>query len=219
MRFCICLLALLTITLTVGCTCRSGKCARIKPEMSFPVGQALTAPHYPLSSEEERYVRDLTSRIMGYGKWGGFSPQIVFTNEEGVVVASSPGGLISISRGAIKQLESESQLAFVLAHELAHHLLGHTCSTRPEAELEFEADNLAASMFFRSGFSTRAASLALINAYQGIHYFEKDRRTWAHPKAHDRILNLNSIFASMGDTSVGAYDSLDFQNFRRTIIN
>ena len=58
------------------------------------------------------------------------------------------GGFLLLSRGLIEHLETEAALAFVIAHEASHDVLGHTQQQPEEAqairtELELAADRYA----------------------------------------------------------------------------
>ena len=94
------------------------------------------------------------------------------TNE---ALAYSPGpGHIVLSKGMFRRLKSEAELAFVVAHELAHHVLGHHAAIHSPSEsvpdsvraaLEEEADAFAVALLAVSGYDPRFASSALVNAY------------------------------------------------------
>lgn len=53
---------------------------------------------------------------------------------------------------AARSADSGRLLATIIAHELAHLVLGHGTSTRDPAQLEFEADALGAYFFEKGGF-------------------------------------------------------------------
>lgn len=52
--------------------------------------------------------------------------KVILLASHSPVAFSAGNGLIFISRGVIVHLESEAELAAVISHEMAHHLLGHT---------------------------------------------------------------------------------------------
>lgn len=52
--------------------------------------------------------------------------EIVFTKDNAVNAGTLPNSLIIINMGLLNAAESESQLAFVIAHEIAHHYLKHS---------------------------------------------------------------------------------------------
>ncbi|MBI2207793.1 MAG: M48 family metalloprotease [Candidatus Rokubacteria bacterium] len=53
---------------------------------------------------------------------------------------------------AARSADSDRMLATIIAHELAHLVLGHGTSARDPAQLEFEADALGAYFFEKGGF-------------------------------------------------------------------
>lgn len=55
--------------------------------------------------------------------YGGYHFQVLDSEEVNAV--SIPGGFILVTRGMLRLVESEDQLACVLAHEVAHVALGH----------------------------------------------------------------------------------------------
>jgi Zn-dependent protease with chaperone function len=71
--------------------------------------------------------------------------------------AYARNGAVYLTRGLVEQ-SSADELAFVIAHEQAHVILGHTGST-PARELE--ADRMAARMMRSAGFDPTAAAAPL----------------------------------------------------------
>jgi len=72
-----------------------------------------------------RYLNEILDRIEA--AWPHPSPDIrvVVTASMYYEAAAQPDGTISISIQAINLAEDEDELAFLLAHEFAHHALGH----------------------------------------------------------------------------------------------
>lgn len=54
-----------------------------------------------------------------------FQPKVVISAPHAENAFATPSGAVIITRGLIESLKNEDQLAFVLAHEAAHVLLGH----------------------------------------------------------------------------------------------
>ena len=71
--------------------------------------------------------------------------------------AYSYGDLIIIDRGLVRFAGDDAELAFVLAHELAHSLLGlRKFANREERQrLEMTADNIALYLLARAGYDLR----------------------------------------------------------------
>lgn len=96
-------------------------------------------------------------------------------------LAYSPGpGHIVLSSGMFIRLQNEAELAFVIAHEMAHQVLGHHAElahaalpgdaapvqdSTARAALEQEADSFAVGLLAVSGYDPRVATTALLNAY------------------------------------------------------
>lgn len=79
------------------------------------------------------------------------------------VHASTNGARIRITRGMLEFLSTDEQLAFVLAHELSHNLLGHSGAVRGSAikAVEAEADYWGILLVARAGYDLDAAALFL----------------------------------------------------------
>ncbi len=75
--------------------------------------------------------------------------------------AVSPGeGLVIISDSFISAVPSEASFAFVLAHELAHAILGNTGKDQ-----ELRADDLALQLIIAAGYDPRAAIIQLSSLF------------------------------------------------------
>ncbi len=95
------------------------------------------------TGDEIRLGRAAAARILGrYGRWGDakrteyvnlvgqglvqsvgredLTYYFALLNTDEVVALSSPGGYVFISRGALRLIKNEAELAAVLAHEIAH---------------------------------------------------------------------------------------------------
>lgn len=116
--------------------------------------------------------------------------------------------LIVITENLVAALENPDELAFVLAHEAAHHVAGHqklalaehgqrlaillsggtvSAPLPPDApELEFEADALGAEIAARAGYDAKRAS-ALFNRHIFWHDQSDDD---SHPSGASRRARL-----------------------------
>lgn len=70
------------------------------------------------------------------------------------------GGELSITSALIRIL-TQDELAFVISHELAHHVARHNLDNRPIVQMEVEADRIAIFLMARSGYDTNAALMML----------------------------------------------------------
>ncbi|MGV6852868.1 MAG: M48 family metalloprotease, partial [bacterium] len=77
--------------------------------------------------------------------------------------------LVVIDYGSTKLLKDDSELAFFIAHEMAHILLGHTLPSREEelnnhkmhSSLEKDADALGIRLMVKAGYNPKAVETAL----------------------------------------------------------
>ena len=105
------------------------------PVGKFMLGRKLSAMvigKYPnlleLNDPRHKYVRDITFTILGTSRYYGNykDPVVIIIDDNKLVNAfAAPGGFIFISTGMLNFLESEDELAFVLAHEIGHIELDH----------------------------------------------------------------------------------------------
>lgn len=163
--------------LLVGCTSAPAPDAERIARGSLALHAAIDTYGAVRDPEVGNYLVYLGGRLItGLNNAGKDCPgcdiTLLDTNE---ALAYSPGpGHIVLSRGMFRRLKNEAELAFVIAHELAHHVLGHHAAihspTEPVASsvrtaLEEEADAFAVALLAVSGYDPRFASSALINAY------------------------------------------------------
>lgn len=81
-----------------------------------------------------------------------------------LVYASTNGSRIRITEGMLAFASNDSELAFVLSHELAHDLLGHVGAFHGgnHAKMELEADYLGIYVTARAGYDVETASRLML---------------------------------------------------------
>ena len=94
-------------------------------------------------------------------------------SDRSIIYASNNGKRIRITEGMRAFASSDSELAFVLAHELAHSLLGHTWAFHGgnHQRMELEADYVGIYVTARAGYDVETASrfiLRLAGAFPNI---------------------------------------------------
>lgn len=79
--------------------------------------------------------------------------------------ASADGRIVQISTAVLAEAEDDDELAFIIAHEMAHNILRHAArlertgrSRGAIRETEIEADRLAIRLLAAAGFDPRAAA-------------------------------------------------------------
>jgi Zn-dependent protease with chaperone function len=100
----------------------------------------------------------------------GFTPRIAIIKSQIPNAYATGQEYIVISSGLMELLQSKEELQFVLAHELAHLILGHTASKQSRALLnnseeyqqqELAADKEAIRLLSQAGINSAAAATAL----------------------------------------------------------
>ncbi len=123
----------------------------------------IQAPTMEIRAEREGQTRDfhLTGKAACIAS--------LFMINRSSVNASTFGSRIQVNSGLEALLQDDAELAFVLAHELAHVILEHTGPGK-EAEIkdpavrrriEMEADTLGVLLMARAGFATAAAAASI----------------------------------------------------------
>lgn len=118
---------------------------------------------------------------------------------------SAGSGIIVFSRGLVTSLGAEAELAFALAHEIAHQQLGHPrllienyrngSSSEREKKMELEADRQAAGIVALAGYDPRYAVTALVNLYRRA---GRVAGASTHPELRERIAALKAAIRDSG---------------------
>lgn len=139
--------------------------------------------------------------------------------EDSTVNALADGDRIYLTTGMLKFVGSDDELAWVLAHELAHNVLGHPQQTRlrgllnsmlaattgeagekvSRPELEMQADKLASYLLVQAGYDLHYASmflhrLALAESSVGQKSFGE-----THPATAARIEVFERVVGEIGE--------------------
>jgi beta-barrel assembly-enhancing protease len=90
---------------------------RMGKEMSVDVER-----EHPLlnDGQVQRYVRDLGGRLARYVPNTGIPLTVKVVRDDEVNAFTIPGGYIYVNSGLIKRLDTEAELAGVIAHEMSH---------------------------------------------------------------------------------------------------
>lgn len=146
------------------------------------------------------YLTDLTQRLthnISTPNSLGIQYQISLLDTLQTMAYSPGAGMLLISRGLVLRLDAESELAFVVAHEIAHQELGHVLHRNVpdfnpaiDRELEIQADKFALRLMSVSGYDPRKSVEALTHAYQtGM---PPQAVTLSHPELKTRIAILQN---------------------------
>ncbi|MBL7662950.1 M48 family metallopeptidase [bacterium] len=111
---------------------------------------------------------------------------------------------IYVSLGLLAQVQSETEIAYVIAHELGHHLQGHTKSQSSSGYAlanELEADRFGIKLLSCVGYDPEEAILALLDTYRQKHLnvssIEYKKRAveilkQLNPRKHRNYMRLSS---------------------------
>lgn len=152
--------------------CRSGDFNVETPDASLAsateteVRIALAASWQFVGSDDtaaylRRVLRDVAGRIPGAPDDG----RVFLVREESIRTLALPSGTVLLSLGALEGLEDEAELAFVLAHELAHVGAGDA----REALVRVGLRDLVAARHGQEGPDWSHAALDLIRLGHGDH--------------------------------------------------
>jgi hypothetical protein len=114
----------------------------------------------------------------------------VVVNPSGNVFASTNGERVRISKGFVGFTETDDELAFVLAHEMAHVLLRHRVSLGDgeRRNQEHEADTLGLYIAIRAGYDGRTALGVLPRLASFLRNDAGDSRYPGFAERHQRLI-------------------------------
>ena len=108
--------------------------------------------------------------------------------ESDYINAFMSGGRVVMTTGMLRFVESDDEIALILGHEIAHHILGHPYS-RPlyEADSDYMGCYLAA----RAGYDISVAP-RWWERFARVEPFSLDKDQWSHPGTPERALALEA---------------------------
>jgi len=132
------------------------------------------------------YIMTLGTRIASYAHEGTLTFEFFVVNDDAINAFALPGGYVGINTGLITATRSESELAGVLAHEIAHVTQKHIArriSATGKTSILATAAVLAAIMLGAGGDVVPAA----IMSAQGLAMQEQINYTRANEYEADRV--------------------------------
>jgi len=137
----------------------------------------------------EGYIRQLGARLVANSDAPGYPFTFFVVDNAAVNAFAGPGGYIGIHTGLILTAENESELAGVMAHEIAHvtqrHLL-RAYESANQMSLPTAAGMIAAILLGIAG-SNPEAGIAALSAVQGASIQHQLNFTRANEREADRI--------------------------------
>ena len=108
---------------TSGCAVSRQQAAQMGAEESARLNQELPLVR---NASADQYVEQLGQQLVNHTPDAGRNYEFQLYRSNEVNAFALPGGFIYVSTGLVNAASSESELAGVLAHEIAHVTLGHS---------------------------------------------------------------------------------------------
>lgn len=175
---------------------------------------------------EQRITREfaayLRSRLATAARFqrstGRGSPEIIFVTASEPFALSVGSRYIIVSSQMVALLPIEAELAFVVAHEMAHQWLGHPALLDTDyrlhagKQMERDADKTALGIMALAGYDPRAAQGALVKVYRLLSPSLADAQS--HPELKERVGALDSALARSGWMPPGTLNRREYQRLR-----
>lgn len=114
------------------------------------------------NDQQLKYLNDIGQRLAKLMGRSEFEYEFNIVEDSTPNAFALPGGKIFFHTGMLELMDSEAELAGVLAHEIAHSVLSHSYKQIGETALTGTASNLISSMLGRSaGLASNAGGLLL----------------------------------------------------------
>ena len=157
---------------------------------SHVVLESLFSAHYT-----ERLVAKLLPMDKQREKWLS-AIRVKIVRDKEVFSFSTPSSIIFISTALVRNLRGESELAFVIAHELGHILLGHHRAGKKNVSLEksvrekmeLAADSFALRRIALAGFNPAVSLFVLSRIYGSATCLQGNL---SHPGLKQRLLKMS----------------------------
>lgn len=169
----------------------------------------------------EAYVAGIVTRLLSSypGELApGAPPRVVILTTLDPVAVSPGNGAIIVSRGLLLRLSTEAELAFIIAHELAHEMLGHTevSDRSPESRraLEFAADRFGLGLMAVAGYDPRPAVQALAELQRMTDLWNDDPN---YPDFVNRLAGLQTAILTSNWQPPGTIDRRDFHKLHAVL--
>jgi len=122
----------------------------------------------------QNYINSIGQKIASVSHNPNFEYRFVALNHESTNAFALPGGHIFITRGMLEKLETESQLAAILAHEVAHVVARDTMNVMSN---QIGIDALLSAVTSESTPAGVTTAANLTNQIIGLSYSREDEKT------------------------------------------
>ena len=172
-------------------------------------------------SEYLLYLKDRLSEAIPKRHPAKFQYELIMLDTAKPMAFSPGGGFVLFSRGLLKSLANEAELAFVLSHEIGHQQLGHTAmlledqsllDDKPyQRELELAADEYAIGLMALAGYDPRVCAFALTHSYRALDHIPDDE---GYPDLDTRLGAIHELLKGSDWRPPGTVDRRAFQELR-----
>ncbi len=190
---------------------------KITSRLSSSLSGQATAPVFSLGDDS------LPAReSIGYQ---AYPWHVMVINSDAPNAFSLGAGLIVITRAMIRETRTEAELASIIAHEMAHQLLGHTQAALSESltsreaphavfslKDEVDADRVGLKLLDVGRYDLRHAVFALSIGYRGLETKVSDSNPqWLHA----RLARMHQELAAYPEGFPATTSSREFNKIRR----
>lgn len=175
-------------------------------------------PQLPLVRDRatNEYVNKVGRQISSAADQRGIPYTFYVINSDVVNAFSIPGGYVYLNRGLVERADNVSQLAGVLAHQIAHNVERH--GEHPTAAAEREADRAAISYAMRAGISPTGPVKFLDKVLALREQTPGKVEQWLslHPITKERLQTIEALIAATPGAQGPQLitDTPEFQTFR-----
>lgn len=163
------------------------------------------------SIEATRYLELLTTRL---GTTVRRSDISIIASEE--PFAARIGRFLVVSKGLFRRIPDEGTFGFVIAHEIAHALLGHTSEAEGSSrrDQELAADQKAVELLCRAGFPLDAP----LRAVALLHEAESRAHSIDYPSVDERVRRVAHVLFSCRTPNFMQGESWQYRKVRGQVI-
>jgi len=167
------------------------------------------------------YVRERLTRSLPASE-PRRAQQIVLLNTDQVLAFAPGAGFILLSKGLVQSFGCEAELAFAVAHEMAHEYLQHARLIAENGgggrheEFELAADRFAIGLTAAAGYDPRMALYALNGAYRQVSALAD---SGAYPDLEERMAAIRAEIERARWMPPATVDRRDFQLLKRALIH
>lgn len=145
------------------------------------------SPHYLSDPEVEAYLNDIGAKLAFEGSRGLRSFTFFAVNDPSINAFALPGGYIGVHTGLIQAAENESELAGVLAHEIAHISQEHLSRMLAAQDKSYLPTLAAIAVAILAARSNANVGSAAIATAQAMNIQSQLNFTREHEREADRI--------------------------------